>query len=94
MIAIEDEGGIQWERMDWAAALRLSNGRSPSISAAEVSIWPRKELGPGMDWTSDFHMQAQVFTEKVSFKSLFWKGKFVVYSIFERLLSSSQSGQS
>ena len=30
-----------------------------------------------MEWTSDFHMQAQVFTEKVSCQGLFWKEKWV-----------------
>ena len=31
----------------------------------------------GMAWTSAFHMQAQVFTEKVSCQDLFWKEEWV-----------------
>ena len=48
MIAIEDEGWRDRVRENERTGRRhsvLSNGHSPSISAAEVSIWPRKELG-------------------------------------------------
>ena len=32
----------------------------------------------GRIWTSDFHMQAQVFTEKVYCKTLFWSKDYLL----------------
>ena len=57
-----------------------------SSLAAEASSC----LWPGVDWTSDFHMQAQVFTKKVSCQGLFLKEKFAYCCIFKGLLLSSQ----
>ena len=38
-----------------------------------------------MAWTSDFHMQAQVFTEKVSCQGLFLEGEMSRVLYFELL---------
>ena len=51
-------------------------------------------MRPDKIQTSDFQMQAHVFTEKASYQGLFWKEKFVHCCIFGGLLSSSQSRQS
>ena len=56
------------------AVLRLLRLRRPGCNSIHIlGTSPKPE--PRMDWTPDFHMQAQVFTEKVSCQGLLWKKK-------------------
>ena len=74
--------------LDLNLEIKMDLGGHQQLGRQSKPVWP------GVDWTSDFHMQAQVFTEKVSCQGLFWEEKFVYCCIFGGLLSSSQSRQS